>query len=31
VVPAYLGAVSNEFICSQWEGKGKKIDVYFSG
>jgi hypothetical protein len=30
-VPAYLGAVAVEFICSQWEGKGMKIDVYFSG
>jgi len=30
-VPAYLGSVANEFICSQWEGKRMKIDVYFSG
>ena len=30
-MPAYLGTVANEFICSQWKGKGMKIDVYFSG
>ena len=26
---AYLGAVADEFICSQWERKGKITDVYF--
>ena len=30
-MPANWGAVANEFICSQWEGKGMTIDVYFSG
>jgi len=25
---AYLGAVANEFICSQWEQKGNITDVY---
>jgi len=28
IVLAYLGAVANEFICSEWEGKGMHTDVY---
>jgi len=31
MVLSYLCAVANEFICSQWERKGKNMDVYFSG
>ena len=30
VVLPSLGAV-NEFMCKQWERKGMKTDVYFSG
>ena len=28
LVLAYLAAVGNEFLCSQWEGKGMNTDVY---
>jgi hypothetical protein len=31
VVMAYLGSVTNEFICSQWERKGMSTDIYCSG
>jgi len=31
VVLAYLGAVENEFIYSQWERKGMNTVDYFSG
>jgi hypothetical protein len=31
VVLAYLGAVENLFICSQWERKGMNTDIHFSG
>jgi hypothetical protein len=31
VVLAYLGAVANKFIYSQWERKGMNTGSYFSG
>jgi len=29
VVLAYLGAVGDEFICSQWERKGMHTEIHF--